>query len=71
MDRKLDGAFFRVKRGDEFDAVCFSDLTEAEREEVCKDRSAEWLKSLAYHLADRLKFVGDYFDILNGESEGE
>lgn len=71
MNRKLDGIFFRVKRGDKFKAICFSDLTENEREEICKDRPAEWFKSVAYHLADRLKFVGDCFDIVNGESEEE
>lgn len=63
-NRNLDGCYFRVKRGDRYENICFSDLTEQEREEVCKDRPAEWLKSLAYHLADSLHNVGDQFDIM-------
>lgn len=64
MNRNLDGIYFRVKRDEKWENVCFSDLTEAEREEVCKDRPAEWYKSLAYRLADCLKTIGDTFDIM-------
>lgn len=28
MDRKLDGVYFRIKRNDKWENVCFSDLTE-------------------------------------------
>ena len=66
MDRQLDGCYFRIKRGGSWGNVCFSDLTEAEREEIANmngGRSAEWWKSLAYHLADRLKDLGEMFDI--------
>lgn len=41
MNRNLDGCYFRVKRDGKYEAVCFSDLTAEEREEVCKDRPAE------------------------------
>jgi hypothetical protein len=67
MNRKLDGCFFRVKRDDKWQNVCFSDLTEDERDELfeSKDqRSALWWKSLAYHLADRLKMIGDELDLM-------
>lgn len=64
MDRNLDGAYFRVKRGEKWKSICFSDLTDEEREKVCEGRSAEWIKSLAYHLADSLKQIGDRFDII-------
>lgn len=64
MDRKLDGVYFRIKRNEKFENICFSDLTEAEREEICKDRPAEWYKNLAYILADSLKTLGDTFDIV-------
>ena len=67
MDRKLDGVYFRVKRDSKYVNVCFSDLTKAERDEVCKGRSAEWYKDLAYHLADQLKEVGNTFDLLGGQ----
>lgn len=64
MNRNLDGIYFRVKRGEKFENVCFSDLTEEEREHVCKDRPAEWFKALAYHLADQIKLIGDEFNII-------
>ena len=64
MKRNLDGIYFRVKRNGKYENVCFSDLTESEREEVCKDRPAEWYKSVAFHLADRLQTIGDYLNIV-------
>lgn len=67
--RNLDGCYFRVKRNGEYDAVCFSDLTEEERNVVLEGRSAEWLKGLCHHLADRIEFIGDYFDIESGEND--
>ena len=64
MKRNLDEIYFRVKRNEKYENVCFSDLTETEREKICKDRPAEWFKSVAYHLADRIKTIGDTFDIV-------
>ena len=66
MNRELDGIFFRVKRNGGYENVCFSDLTYEERDEICKDRPADWYKFVAYHLADRLKDIGDTFDIVGG-----
>ena len=62
MNRNLDGVYFRVKRSGGFENVCFSDLTNEEREQVCEGRSAEWFKSLAFHLADCLRSLGEHFD---------
>ena len=67
MNRELDGVQFRVQRAGKWQSICFSDLTEEEREKVCEGRSAEWLKSLAYHLADCIKEIGKQFDIKAGE----
>ena len=64
MDRNLDGVYFRVQRDDKWQNICFSDLTADEREEIGKDRSLEWWKSLAFILADRLKEIGDELDII-------
>ena len=64
MKRDLDGCYFRVKRDGKWGNVCFSDMTPEEREEVIQGRSAEWWKSLACHAADRLRQVGDKFDIV-------
>ena len=69
MNRGLDGVYFRVQRNGKWQSICFSDLTESEREKVCEGRSAEWLKSLAYHLADCIKEIGEQFDIVRGEQE--
>lgn len=63
MDRNLDGVYFRVFRNGKWENVCFSDMTTEERDEVIKDRPAEWWKNMAYILADCLKKIGDQFDI--------
>ena len=64
MNRNLDGVYFRVKRGDKYENICFSDLTREEREEICKERPPEWFKNLAFILADTLKQIGEQFDIV-------
>ena len=74
MNRNLDGCYFRVQRGGKWQNICFSDLTDEERADVCEGRSAEWLQSLACHLAGCLRTIGDKFDILfdiSGEGEGD
>lgn len=63
MDRNLDGCYFRVERDGEWCNICFSDLTNEERENVLVNRNIDWLKSLCCHLADRLRTIGDTFDI--------
>ena len=64
MNRNLDGIFFRVKRDEKYENICFSDLTAEERDEICKDRSAEWFQTVAYHLADVIKRLGEEFEII-------
>lgn len=66
MNRNLDGIYFRVKRGENWENICFSDLTPEERDEHFKDCSAEWWKNVAYVLADTIKEIGDTFDIQGG-----
>lgn len=62
--RALDGMYFCIKRGESWVAICFTDMTEAERKEVMEGRSAEWLGSLALCLADRLREIADELDIV-------
>ena len=62
-NRKLDGVYFRIKRDDKWDHICFSDLTEEEMNKVLEGRDAEWLKSLCIILGQDLREIGDYFDI--------
>jgi len=64
MNRNLDGIYFRVERDGEWQNVCFSDLTEKERDEICKGRETSWFRAVAFHLADVLKEIGDEFGII-------
>ena len=49
-----------------FHLTAGADLTDEERDVVCQNYSADWYKSLAYHLADVIKDIGDEFDIRGG-----
>jgi hypothetical protein len=64
MNRHLDGVYFRVKRDNKWQNICFSDLTEDERNEMMKNRSVEWLQSLCNILANKIKEIGDQFDLI-------
>lgn len=70
IERKLDGVYFRVCRNSNWVNVCFSDLTEEERNDVMKDRSTEWLKSLCNILADDIRYIGEQFNIMGDYPEG-
>ena len=64
MDRNLDGCYFRVCRDGKWCSVCFSDMTLDERKMMTGDKSAEWWGSMANHLADCLRMIGDHFGIV-------
>lgn len=34
IKRNLDGCYFRVRRGDKYEDLCFTDLTRDEQEEL-------------------------------------
>ena len=59
LERNLDGVYFRIKRDDKWMNLCFTDLTEEEREEVLKDKSQDFVLQLALIMAKRLREVGD------------
>lgn len=63
IKRNLDGCYFRVKRDSKFENICFTDLTVEEQEKVIDGKTDEWLKSLLLHIADRLRRIGDDFDL--------
>ena len=46
MNRNLDGVYFRVKRYDKWQNICFTDLTNEETSAILKDRDDSWLSSL-------------------------
>ena len=39
MNRNLDGVYFRVKRDDKWQNICFTDLTNEETDTILKDRT--------------------------------
>ena len=67
--RDLDGIYFRVKRGEKWDSLCWTDLTYKEQEEVSSNKSFEWWKSVAYEMSNRLRQLGDEFDIVVEEDK--
>ena len=64
MDRNLDGVFFRVERRGRFENVCFSDLTDAERDLVMTGKDEVWLRDLCRYLGRRLREIGDELDVV-------
>ena len=64
MNRNLDGVYFRVKRDDTWQSICFSDLSDNEMEEVMQDRPVEWLKSMCKILGHTIRDIGDQLDIV-------
>lgn len=66
MDRKLDGYYFRVQRNGKWESVCFSDLTDEERDGVLKGRDEQWLISMVKGLASTIRTIGDQLDLMGG-----
>ena len=64
MERNLDGCFFRVRRGEKYEDLCFSDLSRDEQEKLLKDKSPEFIIGLACHLAEALRKIGDSLDLI-------
>ena len=46
MNRNLDGVYFRVKRDDRWQNICFTDLTNEETNTILEDRTEVWLLSM-------------------------
>lgn len=69
--RNLDGVYFRIKRDEKIDNICFSDLMESEQDDVMKDRSEEWLKAMCKILSNSIRLIADYFNIYNDTSGNE
>lgn len=71
MNRDLDGIRFRVKRGNCWESVCFSDLTNEEMDAVLEGRNTEWLKSVCKILGRTIKRIGEEQDIVGWEEDEE
>ena len=62
-ERGMDGVYFRVKRGGEYHAVCWSDLTDEERSEIGEGRPLEWWRNMALIMTRQLRWVADELDL--------
>ena len=70
-ERNLDGVYFRIRRDEKCYDLCFSDLTEEERNKVMEGRSMKWVKALANILANAICNIGDQLDLTAGFSDEE
>ena len=65
--RNLDGVYYRVKRDGEWQNICFSDMTETERQDVIYERmndrppeeQAKYYRRMAEIMADCLYDLGE------------
>ena len=63
MNRNLDGVYFRVKRGEEWQPVCFSDMTKAEMDAILVRAEPEFIKNLCKILGQTIRKIGDQLNI--------
>jgi hypothetical protein len=62
--RNLSGVYFRYNNPETgWEPRTFEDLPRSEQERILKGRKNEWVQGLALILADRLRQIGDKFDI--------
>jgi hypothetical protein len=69
MNRNLDGIYFRIKRDNKYENICFSDLTVEEMQVVMNDKGIPWLRSICTELANTIKDIGEQFNIVNGDED--
>ena len=62
--RNLDGVYYRVVRDVN---RCFSDLSEAEQDEIMAEYNAEQLRRLCRYLSMSLRQIGDALDLVRDE----
>lgn len=71
VNRDLDGIYFRVKRNNRWESVCFSDLTDEEMDKVLEGHSVELLKKMCKILGRTIRGIGDKLDICRERKEEE
>ena len=71
IKRNLDGVYFRIQRDGKWDSICFTDLTDAEMDEVLKNKDKVWVVGLAKILAKTIQNIGYQFDLVGKDSDDE
>lgn len=71
IKRNLDGVYFRIQRDGKWDSICFTDLTEAEMDDVLKNKDKVWVVGLAKILAKTIQNIGYQFDLVGKDSDDE
>ena len=71
MNRDLDGIYFRVKRNNRWESVCFSDLTDEEMDKVLEGRSDQWLKKSSKIQGKNIRSIRDSLHDCCGNKEEE
>ena len=64
MNRNLDGVFFRVKRDNKWQSICWSDLTEQEMDWVLSEQTETFAKNLCKILGKRIHEIGEELDLI-------
>ena len=57
IKKDLCGVYFRVKRNEKWESVCFTDLTREEQENVLEGKELSFVKNLAYILSDTINKI--------------
>lgn len=65
--RNLDSVYYRVIRDGKYVSRCFTDLTEAEQDEVMAEYNVEQLRRLCHHLCISIRQIGDTLDLVRDE----
>lgn len=71
FQRNLDGVYFRVKRGDKYESVSFSDLNEDEMRKVLKGKKKDWLFEMCITLGETIYDMGQQLQVVRIEDETE
>lgn len=73
----MDGVYYRVKRDGRWTSICFSDMTEYERnsvvgkvaDQLSPEEQAGYWRSIANTLADQLYAIGEHLGIMEDDEE--
>lgn len=59
---EVDGAYYRIKRGDKWDNICISDMTPTERRALFESQGSDYLLKVIDILSDSLHDMGAFLE---------